>query len=288
MKFVTRSILKQVYPKKPAWSHKGQYGKLLIVSGSKRITGAGILVGMAAFRAGVDTVYHAGPKRSMDVVASYYPAFLTLPLDGKQLERRHVPEILEFIKEMGITAVEIGNGLWRSKETRKAVIELVKKIKLSMVIDADAIRAMKDAKDMLSKKESLILPHGDEFREITGIHIVDITSVDKRTTIVKDQAGKLKTVILLKGHVDIISDGKQVVLNNVHSQLMSKGGFGDTLAGICAALIARKINKVDLFTAASAAAYINGKAGILAIKKYGVGILPTDAIEEIPNVIKGA
>jgi len=258
----------------------------LVISGSERITGAGILVGMAAFRAGVDTVYQAGPKRSMDVVAKYYPAFLTLPLDGKQLERRHVPEILEFMEEMGIAAVEIGNGLWRTNETRKAVIELVKKIKLPMVIDADAIRAMKDAKDMLSKKESLILPHSDEFRELTGIHIVDITSVDKRTKIVKEQAGKLKTVILLKGHVDIISDGNKVVLNNVHSNLQTKGGFGDTLAGICAALISRKINKVDLFTAACAAAYINGKAGVFAVKKYGIGVLPTDAINEIPNVIK--
>jgi NAD(P)H-hydrate epimerase len=286
MKFVTPSILKQVYPKKPDWSHKGQYGKLLVISGSERITGAGILVGMAAFRAGVDTVYQAGPKRSMDIVANYYPAFLTLPLDGKQLEIKHMPEILDFMKDMGITAVEIGNGLWRTEETRKAVIELVKKIDLPMVIDADAIRAMKDAKEVLGRKKCVITPHGDEFREITGIRVVDITSIDKRVKIVQEQARKLKTIILLKGHVDIISDGEQVVLNKVHSQLMSKGGFGDTLAGICAAFISRKINKVDIFTAACAGAYINGKAGLLAIKEHGIGVLPTDAIEEIPNVVE--
>ncbi len=286
MKFVTSAVLKDVYRKKPDWSHKGQYGKLLIVSGSERITGAGILVGMAAFRAGADTVYQVGPKRSMDVIANYYPAFLTLPLNGRQLERRHIPEILGFMKEMGITAVAIGNGLWRTNETRKAVIQLVKKINLPMVIDADAIRAMKDAKEILKEKQPIITPHADEFKEITGVPVVNVTSIEERAKIVKGQAEKLGAVILLKGHVDIISDGKKIVLNKVHSQLMSKGGFGDTLAGICAALIARKIDKVDLFMAACAAAYINGKAGLFAIKKYGVGVLPTDAIEEIPRVIK--
>jgi len=286
MKFVTNAILKEVYPKKPEWSHKGQYGKLLIVSGNERITGAGVLVGMAAFRAGCDTVYQTGPKRSMDVVANYYPAFLTQPLDGSQLERKHIPKILEFIKDMGITAVEIGNGLWRSKETRKAVIEFVKRIDLPMVIDADAIRSMKDAQYVLGEKKCMILPHADEFKEITGVRIVDVTSVERRAKIVREQAAKLSTTILLKGHVDIISDGKRIVLNNVHSQLMSKGGFGDTLAGICAALISRKINKVSMFTTACAGAYINGKAGLLAVKKYGVAVLPTDAIEEISNVIK--
>jgi len=286
MKFVTSSILKQVYPKKPEWSHKGQYGKLLIISGSERITGAGILVGKAAFRAGVDTVYQAGPKRSMDVIANYYPAFLTLSLDGKQLERTHVLEILGFMKEMGITAIAIGNGLWRTDETRKAVIKLIKKIKLPMVIDADAIRAMKDAKDILKEKPCILTPHANEFLEITGVPIVNVTEINRRAGIVKEEARKLKAVILLKGHTDIISDGERIVLNNVHSNLQTKGGFGDTLAGICAAFIARKINKVDLFTAACAAAYINGKAGILAIRKHGIGVLPTDAIEEIPNVVR--
>lgn len=286
MEYVTNSILKKVYPKKPEWSHKGQYGKLLIVSGSERITGAGILVGIAAFRAGIDTVYQTGPKRSMDVIAGYYPAFVNQPLDGKQLERRHIPKILDFMKDMGITAVEIGNGLWRSNETRKAVIKLIDRIDLPMVIDADAIRAMKAAKDILKNKECVLLPHADEFRELTGIKIVNVTSVKKRAEIVKEHAKNLNTIILLKGHVDIISDGKKVVLNKVHSQLMSKGGFGDTLAGICAALISRKINKIDLFAAACASAYINGAAGLSAVRKYGTGVLPTDAIEEIPNVIK--
>ena len=286
MEFVTNSILKKVYPRKPDWSHKGQYGKLLIVSGSERITGAGILVGMAAFRAGVDTVYQAGPRRSMDVIANYYPAFLTQPLDGGQLERRHIPKILGFIKDMGITAVVIGNGLWRSKETRKAVIKLIEKINLPMVIDADAIRAMKDGKHILKNKDVILTPHANEFRELTGVKIVGVTSIEKRVKIVKEQAKKLNTIIFLKGHVDIISDGKKVVLNKVHSQLMSKGGFGDTLVGICAALISRKINKVGLFSAACASAYINGAAGLLAVRKYGMGVLPTDAIEEIPNVIK--
>src|SRR5438093_13315082 len=100
MNEVTRSILTKVYPKKDPWRHKGDYGKLLIVSGSYRITGAPSLIAKAALRAGVDTVYLAGPKRAMDLVASSYPTFITLPLEGNQLEMKHVAQIKDFADEM--------------------------------------------------------------------------------------------------------------------------------------------------------------------------------------------
>jgi len=87
----------------------------------------------------------------------------------------------------------------------------------------------------------------------------------------------------LKGAVDIISDGKRTALNKTGSSFMTKGGCGDTLAGICGALLARK---VDAFTAACAAAYINGRAGEIAVKEYGEGMLPTDLIKNIPKAIK--
>jgi NAD(P)H-hydrate epimerase len=107
--------------------------------------------------------------------------------------------------------------------------------------------------------------------------------LEERIDAVKKVAAELKTTILLKGHIDVISNGKEVMLNKTGSPLLTKAGLGNTLAGICAAILARGI---DTFTSACAAAYINGKAGELAAEKFGEGLLPTDLIEFIPEVIK--
>jgi len=100
---------------------------------------------------------------------------------------------------------------------------------------------------------------------------------------VQEEAARLQTTILLKGPTDIISDGKEVALNKTGSPYLSKGGTGDTLAGICGALMARGI---DAFTSAQAAAYINGKAGEIVSQRLKEGLLATELIEAIPEVIK--
>jgi len=171
MPYVTKDILKKVYTKRNPWSHKGQYGKLLVIAGSERHTGSPIFVGMSAYRAGCDLVYLIGPRRPMDVAASYSPLFITQPLEGKQLVMEHIHEILSMIKEVRATAVAIGPGLWRTKETRRAVIELVKKIDLPMVIDADAIRAVGENKKILYNKKIVLTPHDNEFLELTNVKV---------------------------------------------------------------------------------------------------------------------
>jgi NAD(P)H-hydrate epimerase len=95
-------------------------------------------------------------------------------------------------------------------------------------------------------------------------------------------AKELGTTILLKGNTDLISDGEQTYLNKTGTPYMTKGGTGDTLAGICGALLARK---VEPFEAACCAAYINGNAGKVAGMKFGEGLLASDLLEEIPKVI---
>lgn len=293
MKYVEKSTLKDIYSKRKPWVHKGQFGKLVVIAGSERHTGSPIFVGMAAYRAGVDLVYLTGPKRAMDIAAGYSPALITEPLEGKQLDVRHVKKILSLIKDCRATAVAIGPGLWRTGKTRKAICEIVKRIEIPMVIDADAIRAVSVIRDVLKGKNLLLTPHQNEFLELTGIRVSE--NIKDRINIVRKEAYKINCgkdntcplypsiTILLKGNIDVISNGKNVVLNDTGSPLMSKGGCGDTLTGICGALLARK---VDPFKAAQAGAYINGKSGEATAKKYGESLLPTDLIEEIPNVIK--
>jgi NAD(P)H-hydrate epimerase len=280
---VGKSILTQVYKKRDPWTHKGHYGKLLIIAGSERITGAPILVGRAALRAGVDTVYFVGPKRAMDAAAFSYPTFISQPLEGRQLVEEHLPAIISFMNDMVVTGIAIGPGLWRSAETRNAVIKIVERFDIPFVIDADAIRALSETKEILKNKTAVLTPHSNEFKEFSGIEVTN--NVDERIDAVKNEAKKWRTTIILKGNVDVISDGKRVAINKTGNPFMSKGGCGDTLTGICAAFIARKVDKVDTFTAACAAAYINGRAGEIAALHLKSGMMPTDLIEAIPTVI---
>jgi hydroxyethylthiazole kinase-like uncharacterized protein yjeF len=276
--FVDKNILKKVYKKRDSWSHKGQYGKLVVISGSKRHTGSPCFVGLSAYKAGCDLVYIAAPERAADVAANFSPVLITEPLEGDKLKRKHIKKILSLIKEVRATALAIGPGLWRDKETFNAITELIEKIDLPMVIDADAIRAISRKKNILKEKNCVLTPHADEFRELTGIKVGNI---DQRIKSVNSEA-KINNIILLKGNVDVISDGEKLILNKTGSPFMTKGGCGDTLTGICGAFLARGIDK---FTAACAAAYVNGKAGELAAKKYGESLLPLDLIENIHKVI---
>ncbi|MBU5536961.1 MAG: NAD(P)H-hydrate dehydratase [Candidatus Aenigmarchaeota archaeon] len=295
MRYVSKSILKKVYKKRSPWCHKGQFGRLFCIVGNEWNTGSPIFVGMAAYRAGCDLVFLTGPERAMDVTANYSPLLITRPLEGEQLEIKHIPKILDFMEKIKPKAVVIGNGLWRKEETRKSIVELIEKINLPLVIDADAIRAISTAKEKLYMKNCILLPHADEFHELTGIKVT--TDVKQRIKVVKNEVYKINcgsslnkicpivppATVVLKGHVDVISNGKEVVLNKTGSPFMSVGGCGDTLAGISGALLARGI---DTFIAAQTAAYINGRAGELAAKDYGEGMTPLDLIEKIPKVIK--
>lgn len=281
MKYVQKTILKQIYKPRDDWCHKGQFGRLFCIVGNEWNTGSPIFVGMAACRAGCDLVFLTGPARAMDAAMNYSPMLITKPLSGSQLEKRHVNEILNFIHITRPKGILIGNGLWREQKTKEAIVELIKRIETPMVIDADAIRALAKNKNILNGKHVILTPHANEFKELTGIELS--TNIKDRAEHVKNIASELGQTILLKGHIDIISNGKDIVLNKTGSVCMTKGGCGDTLAGICAALVARG---VDLFIAAQAAAYINGNAGDRAAKKHGEGMLPTDLIEEIPYVIK--
>ncbi|MEM5802013.1 MAG: NAD(P)H-hydrate dehydratase [Candidatus Aenigmatarchaeota archaeon] len=296
MDYVTNEILKKVYPKKDEWSHKGDYGRLLVVAGSKWMTGAPVLIGLAALRGGCDVIYFIGPERSMEVVAKTYPSFISHPLKGDFLEEKHIEEILDFAFEMRITGLAIGPGLYRKDKTKKAIVKIVQNLDCPMVIDADAIRAISIAKNILKNKNVVLTPHENEFYELTGVHLD--TYLEKRANKVKEETYKLNcdekgicplvpnVVMVVKGHVDIISNGREVVLNKKQFGVYAtKGGFGDTLTGICAAFLSRRKNKLDLFTAAQAATFINGKAIDLAYKKYGKGIGPLDLIETIPLVI---
>jgi NAD(P)H-hydrate epimerase len=280
-KWIEKSVLKQVYKPRAEWVHKGMFGKLLVVGGSEQFTGSPIFNALSALRAGVDLVFIAAPERAALVASCAAPDLISYPLNGKKLVFGHVPTILEFAEQMNVSAAVIGCGLWRTEETKKAVRVLVRELDLPMVLDADALRAIAGNLHVLEGKKCILTPHVNEFKGLSGKEVK--TNLEERAHAVQSFAKKIKQTVLLKGHVDVISDGSRVAFNKTGSVYMTKGGFGDTLSGICGALLARGI---DCFTAACAAAFINGRAGELAAKKFGEGTLASDLVKEIPSVLK--
>jgi len=277
MDIVKQSILKQIYKPRPEWSHKGDFGHLLVIGGSKKYSGSPAFNALAAYRSGVDLVTVAAPKRAADIIASFSPDLITHPLDGDYFDDGHLKEVLQLAKNA--KAVAIGGGLERERDTVIAVRKFLKKIELPCVIDADAIYAI-DKKSFI-KRNFVLTPHSNEFFVLTGIQ--PETDIERRIVLVKNVATQLGCVIALKGHFDVISDGMRTAINNTGNPYMTVGGTGDTLTGICGALLARG---VDPFEAACAACFINGMAGNLAARKYGEGLMASDLINEIPNVLK--
>ncbi len=270
--------LKKIYPERNKWCHKGDFGYVLIVAGGRIYSGSPVFNALAALRAGADLTMIVCRERGADIAASFAPDIIARPLDG-DLAPKHVNKIVFLSKRFN--SLIIGGGLAREPKTYKAIKEIIKQIDLPMVIDAEAIRAIAEDTDILKNKKVILTPHIEEFRILTKETVKP--DIDDRKAKVEKWAKEIGATILLKGNVDVISDGKALALNETGSPYMTKGGFGDTLAGICGALLARGI---DAFEAAEAAAFINGKAGEIAAEKYGEGLLASDIFEFIPKVIK--
>lgn len=274
---VNKSILKKVYKKRKPWSHKDDFGRLLIIGGSKKYLGSpglNALAAMSAYKTGVDIVEVVAPKRAADIIAKFSPDIITYPLDGNYIEKKHLPILLKESKNK--RAFVVGGGIERNKKTLATIKSYLKKIKLPGVIDADAIYVLKNCKINLSN--FVITPHAHEFFILTGKKPSE--NLKQRIQLVKQKAKKLNTTILLKGHADIISNGKETAINKTGNPYMTKGGTGDTLAGILGSLIAQKNS---LFNSACAAAYINGKAGELTKKK--TSLTATDLLEKISKFV---
>jgi len=283
---VTKNILKNIYKKRPQEVHKYDYGFLTVIGGSEFYSGSPTLAAMAAFKSGVDMVQILAPKRAADIIASFSPNLAAYPLKGDWLDKEDLATILSMTKSAkaiakGKTAVVIGGGMGRSEETQETILEYLSQVSVPVVIDADAIHAVAKKPEIISGKNFLITPHSHEFFILTGKEITEKTEGEK-IKLVQEEAKRLQTTILLKGKVDIISDGKEVALDEAGSPYMTVGGTGDTLAGICGSLIAQGVKP---FEAAQAAAYINGKAGEIAALKLKEGLTATDLIEAIPEVL---
>ncbi|MDP4007330.1 MAG: NAD(P)H-hydrate dehydratase [bacterium] len=286
MQKVTKDMMRQAYPVRPKEVKKYDYGLLLVIGGGEFYSGAPALAGLAGFRAGADMVRIIAPKRAADIIASFTPVLAALPLDNTHLLKEHLATLLsqaESAKDVahGRAALVIGGGLGRTEETLDTVLEFLRQVQLPVAIDADALHAVAKDPSVLAGKPFVITPNTFEFQLVTGREVRSLPE-EERAKVVEEEALRLGTTILLKVKTDIISNGKETLLNETGSPYLSIGGTGDTLAGITGALLAKGIEPLR---AAGVAAYINGMAGELAAKTKKDSLIATDLIEVISQVI---
>jgi ADP-dependent NAD(P)H-hydrate dehydratase / NAD(P)H-hydrate epimerase len=287
MNKITKDVLKQIYPPRPSDSHKYDFGLLLIIGGGEFYTGSPALSATAAFRAGVDMAQVLAPKRAADISAGFSPNIAAFPLKGDWLDKEDVGVLISHaVSAKSVagekTAVVIGGGVGRSEETQEAIGNFLEETDSKIVVDADAIYAL--SKNPLSIKDNpaIITPNSHEFFVLTGKKINDLP-IEEKAKVVQEEAAKINSTILLKGFVDIISDGKETVVDETGTPFMTVGGTGDTLAGICGAFLAMGF---DPFIAAQAGSFVNGKAGEMASKKLGPSMTATDLVDFIAEAIK--
>lgn len=273
--------LSKIYPQRSPNAHKGNFGNVMVCGGSKLYSGAASLAAVCALRAGADMVTVCAPSRAANVASLQIPDLMTFPLKGDRLTSRHVNDILDTAHVRKINCFVIGMGLGRHLSTYDAIYKLISKITVPMVLDADALRAIAKKPEIVFGKQVILTPHPGELAILLAQSGV-ISEFDARLVAAKQAAYKYHAVVLSKGNVDIITDGATTITNNSGTPFMTKGGFGDTLSGICGALLARGVGMIE---AALAAAYINGKAGELAGEKNGEGLIASDIFDFIPQVI---
>ncbi|MEM3956109.1 MAG: NAD(P)H-hydrate dehydratase [Candidatus Bathyarchaeia archaeon] len=272
-------VLMVVKPRPPE-AHKGDFGRLLVIGGSETFSGAPTLAALAALRAGVDLVYIAAPRETAYAISSISPDIITLKLEGDHLSTRNLSVIRSYMERA--TAIVLGPGLGLHKETQEAVKEIIEEAeskKIPILLDADGLKAFATFKHSL-KTPAVLTPHVGEYAILTGEKLP--SKPEERAEYIKRQAKQLNAVILLKSHVDIISDGTRVKFNFTGNPGMTVGGTGDVLSGIVGAFLAQGF---DPFEAAVAGAFINGAAGDFVKSEKGYHMVASDLLEWIPKVM---
>ncbi len=275
-------------PKRSGFEHKGDFGRVIVIGGSKNFVGTPSLVAKAALRTGADIAIISCPG----YVAEKLPFDPNLIVNPMESEFYFSESDVDNILNINFDSVVIGNGLGTQNETSNAVRKFLKLVNKPVVIDADALKLI-DMKDL--RKNFILTPHEIEFKilfkeqekdfnkKIIRNSVSELRDLRSRIKMVEKFARNTNTTILLKGPVDIISDGERTKLNRTGNPGMTVGGTGDVLAGIIGALSAVSEDK---FEAACAGAFLSGLSGDFACEDFRYSLIATDVIERIPEAIR--
>lgn len=277
---LNHELVLSLLPDRNPWGHKGNFGKLLLLCGSRGYTGAAFFAAMGALRAGAGLVFLGVPESiySIEAVKLNEPVIFPLPDAGGRLSADAVPEILTRLPQMD--AVLVGPGLGQSEGTLAVVRVVLEKAECPVVVDADGINVLSAHRDLLRgrKLPTILTPHDGEFARLGGVIGED------RMAAAAALAEELGCVVLLKGHETCITDGTDGYINPTGNPGMAVGGSGDVLAGVITALLGAGLPPLE---AAACGAWLHGAAGDRCAAELGqYGMLPTDMLSALPRLMK--
>ncbi len=273
--------------RRKADSHKGDYGHILILAGSSRFSGAGLLCAESALRSGAGLVTLGVPESINLALIKVKPReLITFPLPETKegtLSLTAFSKISVLLKDVDVLI--IGPGLGRNKSTYALVRKVMRKAIQPKVVDADALNALSGFPAVLKahKGQLILTPHQ---KEMSRLFDIDVNLIkNNRKMIAKKYAKHYNSIIILKGNNSIVTDGlKRFYINRSGNPGMATAGSGDVLSGIAGAFLAQGL---DSFQAAKYATYIHGLAGDLAAKdKTEMGLIASDIIDRIPDALK--
>lgn len=280
VKELDHSAVLSLLPDRDPWAHKGDFGKILLLCGSKGYTGAAAFAALGALRSGAGLVYLGVPDSiyEIEAVKLTEPIVFSLPDQDGKLSVSAVAQIIKRLDSMD--AVLIGPGLGQSEGTLQAVRTVLEAFQGPVVLDADGINVLKSHKDILRGRTgtTIITPHDGEFRRIGGV--IGENRIDSAAK----AAQELGVIVLLKGHETVITDGTDCYLNHTGNPGMAVGGSGDVLSGIIVSLLGQGIAPLE---AAACAAWLHGAAGDTCARELGqYGMLPSDMLTVLPRLLK--
>lgn len=272
--------VKKLLPDRDPRGHKGSFGKILLLCGSRGFTGAAYLAAMGALRTGAGLTFLGVPESiyTIEAVKLNEPVVFPLPDEGGRLSREAIPEILKRLTSMD--AVLIGPGLGKSEGTFEVVKAVLENAECPVVLDADGINVISGHRDIVRgrKHPTILTPHAGEFARLGGEIGTD------RMASARKLARELHCIMLLKGHETCITDGFTDYLNRTGNPGMAVGGSGDVLSGIIVSLLGQHIAPLE---AAAVGAWLHGAAGDLCAEELGqYGMLPTDMLQKLPRLLK--
>jgi len=267
-------------PERDPFGHKGTFGKVLLLCGSRGFTGAAYLAAMGALRTGAGLVFLGVPESiyAVEAIKLNEPVVFPLPDDDGKLSEAAIPEILLRLPQMD--AVLIGCGLGQSKGTLAVVKAVLEQAKCPVVLDADGINVLTEHKYILRGRAypTILTPHDGEFIRFGG------TIGEDRMASTARFSREWNSIVLLKGHRTCITDGITGYINQTGNPGMAVGGSGDVLAGMIAGLLGQGLPPLE---AAACGAWLHGAAGDLCAEEIGqYGMLPTDMLTRIPRLMK--
>ena len=258
---LTRGTMRELIGPRMPDSHKGDYGRVLIVAGSRGKTGAAHLSALGALRSGAGLVTVATPACCLPIVAAMAPEYMSEPIDERHdgLDPACVDRVLEMARDV----IAIGPGLGQAPGTRDFVRGLVDRATMPLVLDADGLNAFVDDPDRLSGKDGrdlIITPHPGEMARLVGMSTDEVQA--SRLEIARNFAVAHHVYVVLKGHRTLVATpDEKVFINPTGNAGMATGGTGDVLTGMIAAWLAQLL---DAEAACQLAVYLHGMAGDLA------------------------